>query len=152
MTVKLPDNRHSESKWVTIPIGKQDFEIAVRRPGFEDNVRILSAENRPDHVRALIRAVVTDWQGVTGEDDQHIPFSFEALEGLFQVYPQTLKDVYAAAIDVAYVYPEDLAKNSETPPENGGTETTDETDPSIPSSNSGEHSVSESVSESVSVP
>lgn len=141
MSVKLPQSIPASARWADIELGgEQSLRLLLNRPTFAQQVAVLAATTNTEFVEERLRASVTDWADVTNDEDQPLPFSWEALQALFAAYPQALARVNLAVIDVWITHPGDLAKNLPTPPANGGTETTGATaastasSPSTPSS------------------
>ena len=143
MSVVLPTIPQPVNQWVAIPLGaEQTLEIEVKRPTFADQVAALLAVDEVSHIRTRIQASVVNWRGVVTPEGADVPFSWSMLESLLTIYPQALRYIQAAVLDVWVTYPGDLEKNLPLPPVNGGTETTEEItsgtgSSSLPSSSSG---------------
>lgn len=137
MSVRLPKSFVSGSKWHSIDLsGGQVLEIEVRRPTFEEQVAALAANSQAGYQRARLTSMITNWRGVVDDAGQDLPYSWPNLEALMSVYPQSLRHILTAVNDAWVTLPEDLEKNSPTPPANGGTTTNDAITPLTESSSS----------------
>lgn len=148
MSVRLPKSFVSSSKWHSIDLsGGQILEIEVRRPTFEEQVAALAANTHVGYQRARLTSMIISWRGVVDDAGQDLAYSWQNLEALMSVYPQSLRHILTAVNDAWVTLPEDLEKNSPAPPANGGTTTNDATTDSTTSSPCGPSSATEPVRE-----
>lgn len=70
-----------EDRWQPVKIGDQSFEVLVRPIDFGAKMRVYSG-GRENVVEARIKATIVDWRGLSDEQDQPIPFSWENLAAL----------------------------------------------------------------------
>lgn len=106
MILRPATSQPPEPRTITLADG-QTLTLVISRPNFQqrfnDEGRELKAYagGDPDAWSNFrlgrIRDAVVDWQNVTNEKDQPIPFTFGRLMGLFEVAPEVVAQVVAIA-------------------------------------------------------
>lgn len=110
--------------WRTIDLGDgASIEIAVKRPTLAEQLNALE-DVRGESVQAFqLRSRIIDWRGVNDEAGKPVPYSWANLSQLSLTFPNAIWDILIAVRE-AIDQTETHAKNCESPPLAGGTETT----------------------------
>lgn len=110
--------------WRTIDLGNgATFDIAIKRPTLAEQLDALD-DVRGESVQAFqLRSRIVDWQGVDDQAGKPVPYSWANLSQLSLTFPNAIWDILIAVREVID-QTETHAKNSESPPLAGGTETT----------------------------